>query len=219
MIRRIPILLLLILAVIWGRSNQPSPLHGYETLPIYSNNSLIITRAWAGALPGLAADISVLQVFNIYNALVKNPSSMTLKDALSNRLQIAQKMDPYFLDTYRLAEGLLAYEAKKYREAIDLLAASQSYLHTYETLLVAAFIAYQYLHDSDRAMSLAQQAAAQPDAPAMAASFAARLIHEKHGCKLAIAFLQSRMHVMPITYQKTIQRKIKALREDLSCNM
>ncbi len=210
-------MLVLALIIAWGRSTQSEVTHIMES-GTWSESSVLWHKASAGSLPGLGADLAILNVFNIYAQVTSGKQSgETWKMALLDKLHIAQSLDPYFNDTYRLTEGLLAYEAGKFDKAIDILAASVPFLHQYEPLMVAAFIAHQDIHDQQLAASLARQAAMQPDAPPLALSYAAKLTSKAAGCRFAIAFLQARINVTPITYRQHILNKIKKIREGEAC--
>ncbi|WP_143144941.1 hypothetical protein [Mariprofundus micogutta] len=176
-------------------------------------------KALAGAVPAIAADLAVLNIFNIY--------AQSQKEDISNRslwwpqlyteIRRGQAMDPYFRDIYRLTEGLLAFEAGKMEQAVEILAMSEQRLNSSDPLLAASFIAFQELKDSNLAISLAKRASAKPDATNLAIGFSSSLIQKKNGCKLALDFLKSRLDGMPPKYHKGIFLRIERLKKKDEC--
>lgn len=220
MIFRAAIALFLVLALVWGRGNSPlneelPPLHSTQ----WSEKQAIWLRALAGPVPAFAADIAVLNTYNIYaqarDTVAERQASWW--GALKYQLQKGQDMDPYFRDIYRLTEGLLAYEAQDMKSAIDILSRSEPYLHSSDTLLAAAFIAHQELKDNEQALTLAKRAISQPDSNALGIGFTTALIEGQSGCKAALAFLISRLNTMPEKYQQGIIRRIRKLQREKEC--
>jgi len=217
---RILVVAVLIALISWGRTTAAAQ-HEMDVAESssWSDRQALWHRAWAGAVPGLAADMAILKIFNIYARAQAMPTKERAPwwAALHYRLQLAQHMDPYFRDVYRLTEGLLAYEAQAMHAAVTLLSNSEPWLHSADPLLVASFIAHQELKDASLAIALAKRSAAQPDGSTLALDFATRLIHRQSGCHVALAFLESRLHTMPEPYQQGILRRIEQLREDKQC--
>lgn len=220
MISRLALTAALVLAIAWGRENTPSQLEFSPTgTPSWSENQALWHRVWAGPVPGFAADMAVLSIFNIYAQATALPAREREPwwSALKYELQHAQSMDPYFKDVYRLTEGLLAYEAQDMKTAIHILSASEPYLHSSDPLLVAAFIAHQELKDDGLSVALARRAAQQPDASQLALGFASNIIKGQSGCRAALDFLLDRLETMPEKYQLGIKRRIKKLQEGEEC--
>lgn len=210
----------LVVAIIWGRELTPA---ARDFTPVsssaWSEEQALWHRARAGAVPGLAADMAVLNIFNIYARATAVPA--TERDpwwaALKYQLRHGQHMDPYFRDIYRLTEGLLAWEAQDMRAAVHILSMSEPYLQSADPLLAAAFIARQELGDQALAGSLAGRAAGQPDSNELVLAFASNLIRGQSGCKAALAFLESRLLTLPEPYRQGIIRRIDRLRESGEC--
>lgn len=218
----IPVLLplLLIAAIAWGRSISDT--HYFNKQPVantWSSKQIYLHKAMAGSLPAVAADLAVLNIFNIYaNSLQASPSEKDIWwTELYNQLRVAQTLDPYFRDIYRLTEGLLAFEANKMKEAVNILANSEAYLNSSDPLLVASFIAHQELKNHKLAFELANRAIQKPDAQHFAIGFAASLLKRERGCHAAILFLQSRMHSMPKKFQQGIINRINRLKAQKEC--
>jgi len=206
--------LALMVVIIWGRSTSDSQLYtAVNSAPEWSNNQILLQRAWAGAMPAIAADLAVLNIFNIYaNSQLYPPSSREpWWSHLHNQLRTGQDMDPYFRDIYRLTEGLLAFEAGKMEEAVALLAKSEAFLNSSDPLLVASFIAHQELHNDKLAIELATKATQKPDAQPLAIGYATSLLKNESGCQIAFQFLAGRFHAMPEKYQQGIKRRIREL--------
>lgn len=210
---------LLLVAIVWGRSvSHFPPLAGASETLHWSSNQQFLDRAWAGAVPGIAADAAVLEIYNIYaRASAESGPNAPWRDQLDFELRRAQAMDPYFRDVYRLTEGLLAYEAQRWKEAVDLLASSEPWLNSADPLLAASFIAHQYMHDDALAIRLARRAIKKPDASDLTIGFATALIRKKGGCKMALAFLETRLHTLPERYRQGILRRIQRYRQHKDC--
>jgi hypothetical protein len=220
MIIRLVIVATLVSAIIWGRSNthvrqEFSPLASSP----WSEKQALWHRLWAGPVPAFAADLAVLNIFNIYAQATATPVNHRAPwwAALKYQLYLGQDMDPYFRDIYRLTEGLLAYAAQDMRAAVHILSLSEPYLNSSDPLLAAAFIAHQEIKDDVQAISLAKRAADQPDNNQLALSFASNIIKGQSGCKAALAFLSSRLGTIPAKYQKGIIRRIRKLQEKEEC--
>jgi len=220
MIPRLILIAALIFSIGWGRSNTPvrqefSPL----TTSPWSEKQALWQRAWAGPVPAFAADMAVLNIFNIYAqaTAASTENRAPWWAALKYQLQLGQEMDPYFRDVYRLTEGLLAYEAQEMQEAINILAMSEPYLNSSDPLLVAAFIAHQELKDDKQALRLAIKAAEKTDASPLTLSFAGNLIKGQSGCKAAVAFLRSRLDNIPEEYHQGIIRRIEKIQGNEKC--
>ena len=220
MIIRLTIIATLLIAIDWGRSNTPedqklSPVATY----VWSEKQALWQRAWAGPVPGVAADMAVLNIFNIYAQATAVPANQRVRwwAALKYQIQLGQEMDPYFRDVYRLTEGLLAYEAQEMQAAVQILSMSEPYLHSSDPLLVAAFIAHQELKNDSLALSLATSASEQPDSNQLALGFASNIIKGQSGCKAALDFLHDRLETMPEKYRHGIIRRIRKLEEGEEC--
>lgn len=205
---------LLATAIVWGRSHSQLTPTADSSIH-WTSDQLLLTRSLTGAVPGIAADLAVLEVFNIYATSKENPF---WRQQLYDQLRNAQAMDPWFRDTYRLTEGLLAYEARMMPEAVSLLSASEPWLQTAEPLAMAAFIADKELNNRPMAIDLAKRAIAKPDVSGLTIAFAARLIKNENGCSVALAFLSSRLQTLPERYHQGIVRRIKQLRESEECS-
>ena len=220
MITRLLLIALLITAIGWGRSNTPPR---QEFVPItaaqWSDNQSLLQHIWAGPVPAFAADLAVLRIYNLYAQAMKAPVNQReiWWSALRYQLYLAQNMDPYFRDIYRLSEGLLAYEAQDMEEAIHILSMSEPYLRSSDPLLAAAFIAYQELNNKTLALSLAKRAAEQPDSSPLVLGFTSNIIKGQSGCKAAVTYLISRLKTMPEEYQHGIKSRIMKLQKETSC--
>jgi len=210
----------LVALIIWGRS--ASEYHvpaSQEVSTEWSERQMLLYRAMAGPVPAIAADLAVLEVFNIYANSQQTPLSS--KDIwwsqLHNQLRTGQAMDPYFRDIYRLTEGLLAYEANKMQASVDLLSKSEPYLNSSDPLLIASFIAHQELHNDELAFELANRASQKPDAQPFTVGFASSLLKKNSGCRAALQFLAYRLESMPEKYQQGIRNRIKRLQSDAAC--
>jgi hypothetical protein len=220
LIFRLILVAALISAIGWGRSNTPvrQEFTPVSTTP-WSEKQALWHRIWAGPVPAFAADMAVLNIFNVYTQATNTSADNRTAwwTALKYQLHLAQHMDPYFRDVYRLTEGLLAYEAQDMQGTINILSKSELYLNSSDPLLVAAFIAHQELENKSLALTLAKRAADKPDASPIVLGFASSLIKGQGGCKAALAFLNSRLDTIPEKYQQGIIRRIRKLQEEEGC--
>ena len=210
----------LLLLVAWGRSETALNTQNYQTPALqWSDEQSLLHKAIGGAVPGFAADIKVLNIFDTFALSQKRQPDMRqpLWNQMFYQIMAAQSLDPWFRDVYRLTEGLLAYEAGKAVEAIAVLQLSELYLNSGDPLLVASFLALRELHNDTLAIDLAKRAASKADSSTFAVSFAAGLIHKQNGCELAIAFLQSRLLVLPEEYRQSIHTKIQQIQQSEEC--
>ncbi|ATX81853.1 hypothetical protein Ga0123462_0984 [Mariprofundus ferrinatatus] len=220
MIIRLAIVLLLIAGIAWGRTNTPprqefTPIHSAP----WSEKQALWYHAMAGPVPAFAADLAVLNVYNIYAQAMALPVEKRAPwwSALRYELYLGQEMDPYFRDIYRLTEGLLAYEAQDIEEAITILSMSETYMKSSDPLLAAAFLAHQELKNEQLALSLGKRAASQPDSTPLVMGFTTAILKRQSGCRAAIVFLKSRLETMPEKYQQGIIRRIRKLQEEEEC--
>ena len=211
----------LLSAIVWGRSasnmnHQSNPVF---TPGSWSQQQLLLQRAMAGPLPAIAADIAVLHVFNIYAQSLDSPqlSERVWWPALYHQLRTAQAMDPYFRDVYRLTEGLLAYEAKRMAQAVELLSMSEPYLNSSDPLLVASFIAHQELHNDPLAIDLAKRASSKTDVQAFTIGYTVSLLKKRNNCHTALQFLLDRLHHIPEHFQQGIRNRIHKLQQNKQC--
>lgn len=176
-------------------------------------------RIMAGPVPGLVADLAVLEVFNLYHEGKTTGGVARARwwRALSYQLHRALALDPRFHDAYRLTEGLLAYEPGFTDDAVAMIERHAHWLDSGEYLLVASFLAWHELHDNARAIRLARLAAGKPDTASLAAGFAAKLIRQEQGCRAAMAFLRMRARSMPKVYRAGMDAALERLRRDPAC--
>jgi len=211
---------LLIFAISWGRNAADfSKIHMQPNAPVWTSGQQLLTRAWAGAVPALAADFSILNIFDSYDHMRKSSHQDREKwvDQLSFQLHKAQSMDPYFKDVYRLTEGLLAYEGNRISDAIDLLSGSDPWMNSADPLIAASSLAHYDLNNDKLAISLANKAITKPDAQDLTIGFATSLIRQNSGCKEAVTFLYSRLKTLPERYRQGIVSRIKRYKQSKSC--
>jgi len=167
---------LLVFAIAWGRSQADfEQVEIQHSSPPWTSNMQLLSSAWAGPIPALAADFAILTVFDIYDHIQSSSSPHNqekLWNQLSFQLHKAQSMDPYFRDVYRLAEGLLAYEGNRITDAIDLLSKSDPWMNSAEPLIAASSIAHYDLKNDKLAIELANRAIRKPDAQDLTIGFA-----------------------------------------------
>jgi len=212
---------LLVFAISWGRSTTDfSHIHTQTGSPVWSSNMQLLSRAWAGPVPALAADAAILSVFDIYDQIQSSSpqDQEKLWHQLSFQLHKAQSMDPYFRDVYHLSEGLLAYEGNRITDTIDLLSKSDPWMNSADPLIAASSLAHFDLNNDKLAISLANKAITKPDAQDLTIGFATSLVRQNSGCNEAIAFLYSRLTSLPERYRQGIVNRIRRYKETNICS-
>ncbi len=180
--------------------------------PSLANLDASTLRIIAGPVPGLAADFCVLEVFSIFNEMQKS-SRAEYGDYLYQDLKSAVDLDSRFYDPYRLASSILVFDAGKPKEAVYLLEKGTFALPLkWDIPFLAGFIAYDQLHDHQKAFQLMSEAAKRKGAPPMIPMLATRFLSQTSGKEDAIMFLQSLLDTLPDIYQEGIRQRIKALR-------
>ena len=106
-------------------------------------------------------------------------------------LDVVTDLDPYFVDPYMLAEGLLAWDAGKPEKANRLLSKGMEY-RTYDWRLpfFAGFNSFYFLKDYEAASGFIMTASQLPGSPAYLATLGARLAYYGGKSKTALLFLR-----------------------------
>ncbi|MSN26212.1 MAG: hypothetical protein GJV46_10145 [Geobacter sp.] len=124
-----------------------------------------------------------------------------------NTLTAATDLDPYFLDPYFLANGVLGWEAKRVAEANLLLAKGSHYRNwDYWLPFYLGFNYYYFLSDNTKAAEYVMQAAQKPGADPFFSVFASRLAYKGNRTENAIIFLEG---VLKTSRNETMRKDYK----------
>ncbi len=128
-------------------------------------------------------------------------------------LSVVTDLDPYFVDPYFLAEGLLAWEANKPEQANDLLIKGmESRKFDWRLPYFVGFNYFYFLKDYSKASEYIMQAASLSGSPNYLQTLAARLAYYGGRSKTALLFLKEMLLEArdPLLKQR-LQLRLKAL--------
>jgi hypothetical protein len=194
--RILPILVLLIAVVVYGllfqgvwasreqvRSNTPA---GYIIPSKFS-------RILALGNQGLLSDYLFLKTATFVGGRSGSGEQLNEEDwqFVTSSLDVVTDLDPYFVDPYMLAEGLLAWDAGKPEEANRLLSKGMKY-RTFDWRLpfFVGFNHFYFLKDYETASGFIMTASRLPGSPAYLATLGARLAYYGGKSKTALLFLE-----------------------------
>jgi len=176
---------------------------------------LMLDLMLSGPARGFSSDLDILKVFSIFYQADQHPESgASLWPSLAAYLERSQRKDPYFIDTYRLACSLLAYDANMPEKAVQLVREGLPFLESWDIPFLAGFIAHDKLHDDRLAFALMKSAAEMKNAPPLTLNLAFRFLSKAEGPEAAIAFLTKMARTLPKQYRKGIIKRILQLKEN-----
>ncbi|MDQ6978827.1 MAG: hypothetical protein Q9M09_01470 [Mariprofundaceae bacterium] len=187
-----------------------------NTLFLTGPSSLLVQQAIAGPCLGLGAESNILSVFSVYWSIKeKNLSEDDQQKAwlyLYRYLQQAQSFDPWYWDTYRLTNGLLAYQESYQSKAVDILAqGAKARSWDWEMPFTAGFLAHDQLKDDVRAFHLMKLAINREGAPPMLVGLAARFLNKTATESDTVDFLRAMKKSLPKGYTQYIDKRIDEL--------
>lgn len=193
-------------------------------LPNYSHRteagpaSATVQAIAAGPFKGLASDYNILSVFTMYDYIKHAPLDKTGKQLawrqLSSYLYRAQALDPWFMDTYRLTIGLLAFTEGFASDAVQILGTgSDQITWDWKLPFFAGFIAYDRLNDQQKAFEFMQESISRPNAPPLAIGLASRFLQKEKGPEASMIFLEYMLQTMPKEYHGPIKKRIEKLKD------
>lgn len=167
---------------------------------------------------GLASDLLYLKALVFYGSTWSKSVQREVKgweyDWMYESLKASTDLDPYFLDPYFFANGILTWEAKRVKAVNSLLEKGCEY-RTWDYWLpfYLGFNYYYFLNDNVDAAKYLMEASKKPGADPFYAYFAARLAYKGNKTENAIIFLES---VLKTTKDKTMrsdyEKRLKALK-------
>lgn len=218
MIRSLSILFIFAFAIAllsWARHEQ-GPLSEVATYGSIQDSKLI-SAMQAGMLPSFFSDLSVLKIFSSFHKFSSSASPKARQVYSQHALASfheAQFLDPFFLDIYRLAEGVLAYEFNMPKEAVTILEKGSLQLNEWGIPFIASFIAYNQLKDPKKAILLARRASQKKGVPPLIIDYTSKLMNDSLGIDFSIRFLEERKKALPADYSNALNKRIEKLRKE-----
>ncbi|NCC23830.1 MAG: hypothetical protein EOM25_01325 [Deltaproteobacteria bacterium] len=169
-------------------------------------------QALAGEFKGLAADYLLLgvQSFIGSNQVLDRAEWLAVARAFDQ----AQALDPYFEQTYLMAQGLLAWSASMPERAVRILRkAAEHRPWDWRARYYAGFNQYYFLNDYQAASESFLQAAKVPHSPEILPVLGARLAQKSGRTEWALRLLYAMLKEKETEGSRTdeIERRIKAL--------
>ena len=151
------------------------------------------SRILAAGNKGLLSDFLFLKTATFIGG--KNVSDEPLNDNdwqfVAMSLDVVTDLDPYFVDPYMLAEGLLAWDAGMPEEANRLLSKGMKYrMYDWRLPFFIGFNYFYFLQDYEIASGYIMSASQLPDSPDYLATLGARLAYYGGKTKTALLFLK-----------------------------
>lgn len=142
----------------------------------------------AGEFKGMVANYLLLEAAGFIGSNEK--ASDRDWAVVAQLLDQSNKLDPYFKQTYRLAQATLPWEAGKTEEAIAILERSRKHLTwDWEPGFYIGFDYYFFLKDNLTASQKLMETSEVPGAPLALATLASRLASRSGNTRAAIDFL------------------------------
>jgi len=128
-------------------------------------------------------------------------------------LDVVTDLDPYFVDPYLLAEGLLAWDAGKPKEANKLLLKGMKCrVSDWRLPFFVGFNNFYFLKDYETASGFIMMASRLPGSPAYLATLGARLAYYGGKSKTALLFLKQMLADTDDTMMKNrLKMRLQAL--------
>ena len=216
--RLFPLLILLVAIVtyaflfqgVWDsreqvRTNTPA---GY-TIPSKFSRILALGNQ------GLLSDFLFLKISTFIGGRSGSGEQLNEEDwqFVTQSLDVVTDLDPYFVDPYMLAEGLLAWDAGKPEEANLLLTRGMKYRTSdWRLPFFVGFNYFYFLKDFEAASGFIMTASQLPGSPAYLATLGARLAYYGGKSKTALLFLQQMLaDTDDVMMKKRLQMRLLAL--------
>lgn len=154
------------------------------------------SRVFALGYDGLLADYLTLKAMTFFGERVMHQQAMRPEDwdYLEAMLKTVTDLDPYFRDPYMLAEGLLAWEARRIEVVNRLL--EKAWNHHPEFWEFPFYIGFNYFYFLDEpgiASDYLMEASRLPGSPNFLPGLAARLTVDASQTRMGIVFLKGLM--------------------------
>lgn len=163
---------------------------------------------------GIVADYLLLEAANFIGRPSYDDASPEDWDAVARLLEQSSYLDPYFSQTYRLAQSTLPWHANKIEDTITILKRSKKY-RPWDWLpgFFMGFDYYFFLKDNLKASQILMESSQIPGAPLSLATLASRLASQAGQTEVALTFLLALAEKTDDTNVKNIiEKRITALR-------
>ena len=151
------------------------------------------SRILAFGYKGVLSDFEFLKITTFLGEHFLHKTELSEEDwhYFKNSVEVVTDLDPYFLDPYFLAEGLMTWDAGEIKEANRLLEKGVSH-RTWDWRLpyFVGFNNFYFLHDYDQGAKYVMAASRIPGAPNYLPTLAARLAYYAEKPETAILFLR-----------------------------
>jgi len=151
------------------------------------------SRVLALEYKGLLADFLLLKTITFFGERVEFEQTLSESDwtYIIGSLDAITDLDPYFLDPYVLAEGLLTWESGRYEEANRLLEKGRKYrVNDWQLPFFIGFNHFFFLKDYETGGDYLMQASRLPNSPKFLPSLAARIGYYGDKAHTAVMFLK-----------------------------
>ena len=166
---------------------------------------------------GLASDALYLKALIFYGSTL-GKQQRKVKESEFNWLYATLKastdLDPYFLDPYLFANGILTWDANKVREANALLEKGSSYRDwDYWLPFFTGFNYFYFLGENDKAAAYLMEASKKPGASPFYGHLAALLAYKSNKVENAIFFLENMLETTKDeSMRKDYEMRLEALK-------
>ncbi|WP_432821430.1 tetratricopeptide repeat protein [Trichloromonas sp.] len=151
------------------------------------------TRLMALEHKGILSDFQLLKTITFYGERTMHQQKLTEDDwrYIIAGLEAVTDLDPYFLDPYVLAEGVLAWDAGKVEDANRLLEKGRKHrVDDWQIPFFIGFNSFYFLEDYTKGAEYLMEASRLPGSPEFLTPLAARLGYYGGKAKTAIMFLR-----------------------------
>lgn len=152
-----------------------------------------LVRVLAFGYHGLFSDMEFLRAMNFYGSRSVEKQQMSDEDwdYVYHLLAVVSELDPYFLDNYLFAAGLLTWDAQRFDDANRLLKRGMKYRDwDWQLPFYVGFNYFYFLNDNTNGGHYWMQAAQLPGSPTVLSNMAARITYLGSQSRTALAFLQ-----------------------------
>jgi len=166
---------------------------------------------------GLASDMLYLKALVFYGSTYSDKGQRKVKEWeynwLYNTLKASTDLDPYFLDPYFFANGILTWEARKVPEVNALLVKGSRYREwDYWLPFFIGFNHFYFLGDNDKAAEYLMEASKKPGASPFFGFLATRMAYKGNRTENAIIFLERMLKTTKDqTLRNDYETRLKAL--------
>jgi tetratricopeptide (TPR) repeat protein len=178
------------------------------------------SRILAMGNKGILSDFIFLKTATFFGGKSIKKGALKKEDwqYIVKSLDVTTDLDPYFVDPYFLAEGLLAWSAGMPEEANTILIKGTKYrISDWRLPFFIGFNDFYFLHDYETASDYIMAASRIPNSPGFFPTLAARLAYYGGKSKTALLFLRQMLKEAnnPVM-QKSLELRLLALERAVS---